>query len=357
MVFDLNGARKMSSMVHQPSVIKLSICITTFNRAAFIAQTLESILAQLTSDSELVVLDGASTDDTARVVSKYANRFGSLRYVRQERNNGLDRDYDRAVELARGEYCWLMTDDDLLKPGAVAAVLDVLHENISVVIVNAEVKDVHMAKTMQGRWLSLKSDRIYLPPDLDRLFVDVGEILRYIGAFIVKRSLWLTRERKLYYDSWFIYIGVIFQERLPGAAVVLAEPLISYRQGNAHTFSPHVIEIVFDKWPSVVRSLALSETTKRKVYSVEPWRHVPELLLWRGLGCYSLGEYQRWVRPRLRVLGQRALPMLAAVLPGVLVNAFFVFAYSFRQDRGRWLHALRGSPFYLRKWRIFKRPS
>jgi abequosyltransferase len=45
----------------QPTAIKLSICITTLNRAAFIAATLDSILAQVTADCEVVVLDGGST--------------------------------------------------------------------------------------------------------------------------------------------------------------------------------------------------------------------------------------------------------------------------------------------------------
>lgn len=51
--------------------IKLSICIGTFNRSAFIGATLESIVSQATSECEIVVSDNASNDDTWKVVSEY----------------------------------------------------------------------------------------------------------------------------------------------------------------------------------------------------------------------------------------------------------------------------------------------
>src|SRR5262249_16202475 len=70
--------------------LKLSICITTLNRAKFIGPSLESMLSQITDDCEIIVLDAASTDETERVVSEYASRSDRLRYIRQSTNNGWD---------------------------------------------------------------------------------------------------------------------------------------------------------------------------------------------------------------------------------------------------------------------------
>src|SRR5438132_1164874 len=95
---------------------KLSFCIATRNRAVLIGATLESILNQVTSQCEVVVVDGASTDDTESVVGGFVERYENVRYFKLEKNGGLDRDFDRAVELARGEYCWLLPDDDFLTP-------------------------------------------------------------------------------------------------------------------------------------------------------------------------------------------------------------------------------------------------
>ena len=49
------------------------------------------------------------------VLERYLEPGRPLRYFRESVNSGVDRDYDKAVGYASGEYCWLMTDDDLLQ--------------------------------------------------------------------------------------------------------------------------------------------------------------------------------------------------------------------------------------------------
>jgi abequosyltransferase len=345
-----------------PAVPKLSICITTFNRATFIGATLESILAQATDDCEVIVLDGGSADNTQRVVSEYTARFDRLRYVRQDINNGFDRDCDRVVELARGEYCWLMPDDDLLKAGAIQAVLEALRRDFSVVIVNSELKNFGMTKVLQRRRIDIESDRVYRPDQLDGLFVDGIEVLKYVGGIVVKRAIWRARERVRYYGSLYIHIGVIFQERLPGDTLLIAEPFISYRMTTSNNWWSRVIELWWIKWPTLVWSLAISESAKKKICVAEPWRDIGELLLWRGMGCYSLTEYWRLIRPRLRSFRDGWVPALVALLPGVLVHAAFMLYYSTtgRAYRGvyqpdAFLEFMRGSRFHFRNWRVFRR--
>ena len=102
---------------------RLSVCIPTFNFGAFIGATLDSITAQLSPDVEIVVLDGGSTDDTAAVVAARAARFPRIHYCAQGYRGGIDRDIAAAVRLSHGEYCWLFSADDIMRPGAIARVL------------------------------------------------------------------------------------------------------------------------------------------------------------------------------------------------------------------------------------------
>jgi len=344
----------MIAEISQPQAVKLSICIATFNRANFIGATLDSILSQLTDDCEIVILDGGSDDSTESVVREFVERSGRLRYVRQETNNGVDRDYDRAVELAVGEYCWLMTDDDLLMPGAVDAVLKAFHRDLSLIILNAEMRDLNMTKVIQPRTIHIDADRLYKPSDMDSLFVDVRDVLMYVGGFVIKRSIWLDRERERYFGSWFISVGVVFQDRLPGDALVIAQPYISYRMGNSHTFSPTMFETLMINWPSLIWSLKLSEPAMKKVCNAEPWRDFSELLLWRGWGFYSVSEYRKYIRPKVRSIREKLVPILIAILPGVVANGLMLLNYSVtgRAYRGVYeagviLQMLRQSPFYF----------
>jgi len=342
--------------------LKLSICIPTRNRAQFIGPTLESILWQLTDQCEIVVLDGASTDNTADVVQQYAKRCSRVRYCRLDTCNGFDRDCDIAVEVARGEYCWLMTDDDLIKPGAVDLILQACQQDLSLIVVNVEARDLTMTKVLQPRWIDIQASRTYTPEQMEELFVEAAAVLKYVGSVIIRRTIWLTREKRRYYGSWFTYLGVVFQERLPGNALVIAEPCVSYRKGNAHCYSSGLSEIWFSKMPVVLASLTtVSAAAKNKFWMTKPWTDVLELLRLRALGIYSMVEYRRWIRPQLNSIREALMPICIALLPGLIVNASRMLYYAVtRRHRGVWrpeleLQMLRESRYFIGNLRIFRR--
>jgi abequosyltransferase len=341
----------------QPKSLKLSLCISTFNRAAVIGETLENIIAQATNDCEIVVLNGGSTDHTERVVTEYASRFDRLRYVRQDTNNGADRDYDRAVEVARGEYCWLMSDDDLLKPGAVAAVLKALRRDFSLLIVNAEVRDTNRSNVPRGRWLNIDSDRVYGTEEMDHIFSELGNYRGYIGWVVIRRAIWLARDRQRHCGSLGNHLWVIFQERLPGKTLMMAETFISFQPSRPELrpSNSKIFERAAFTGPSLVWSLALSEWAKKRVCLAEPWRS-PKFLLWmRAMGSYTLTEYQRSIRPRLRSPWEALTPTVIAVLPGVLANTLLLFYFVAMGRHRELLPELKRSPLCLRNWLMSKR--
>lgn len=98
---------------------RISFIMPSFNRANYIAESIESVLAQMQADDELLVVDDGSTDDTESAVAPYLDR---LRYVRQE-NAGKSVALNRAMGMTSGAYVWICDDDDLLLPGAVDALV------------------------------------------------------------------------------------------------------------------------------------------------------------------------------------------------------------------------------------------
>ncbi len=331
--------------------VTLSICIATFNRAAFIGETLDSIIPQATEEVEIVIVDGASTDNTEQIVRDYQRKFTRLRYFRQETNQGVDRDFSRAVELSGGEYCWLMSDDDLLKPGAVAVLLKALRKSYSLVIVNAEVRNADCSKLLEHKRLRFDEDRTYNPTEIDRLFAETCIYLTFIGCVVIKREIWIEREKEKYLGSLFIHVGIIFQSALPADALVISRPCISIRYGNA-MWKPKEFEIWMIKWPTLVWSLpGLSNRTKREFCRADPWRQMKTLLLYRAKGTYSLTEYRRWIKPRIPSLREKLKALLVALMPGVLANflGLFYFTVLYR-DSGMILLDLKKSRYYFRNW-------
>jgi glycosyltransferase involved in cell wall biosynthesis len=300
--------------------VRLSICIATFNRGAFIGETLASIAREAVEGLEVVVLDGGSKDDTAEVVRRAQERMSYLHYYRQATNAGVDRDFDTAVERATGEYCWLMSDDDLFMPGAVTAVLRALENDPSLVIVNSEVRSVDLSQRLDASRLQFTEDRRYSATEHDRLFDETSGYLTYIAAVVIRRSVWLDRDRASYYGSNFIHVGVIFQAPLPHGAVALAQPLISVRFGNT-TWRPKEFEIRMIRWTELIASLsAVSELVRRRRYPAQPWRSLKSLMFYRAKGTYSLTEYRRWIAPRLPWGAHRMQALAVALFPGVIAN-------------------------------------
>ena len=110
----------------------LSICIPTFNRSEFLKDCLKSITTQVSSindDVEIVVSDNASTDDTMKIVEE-AKKLCHIRYIRNHSNIGAARNILKMVrENAEGDFCWILGDDDLIKPGGVLSIFNAVKEH------------------------------------------------------------------------------------------------------------------------------------------------------------------------------------------------------------------------------------
>jgi len=297
----------------------LSICIATFGRAEFIGETLQVILSQLRDEVEVVVVDGASPDHTPAVVTALQARHSQLIYHREAANAGVDRDFDKAVQYARGEYCWLMSDDDILVHGAIDTVLAGLADEPELLVVNSEIRNSDLSIVLKPAQLRLARDCEFTATQHERLFTQVGSYLSFIGAVIIRRSCWLARQRAEYFGSLFIHVGVIFQAPLSGRAKVIARPLIRIRYGNA-LWSARSFEIWIDKWPSLVWSFHhFTESERRAVAQRYPALSAKNLLWYRAIGVYGSTEYRTLLIGRKQP--HHGLAAVIAALPARWVNA------------------------------------
>jgi abequosyltransferase len=287
--------------------MKLSICIATYNRARVIGQTIESIAPQLSEDCELVIADGASPDNTASVVRSYADSNPQIRYVQLPKKGGVDRDYCLCVEAARGEFCWLLSDDDLLTPDAVARVLAQLDSHIDLLIANASTHGPDFQETFQERRMPIREDRTFTPDRMADFAKLAGDYLTFIGGVVIRKSVWLARDPEPYIGTEFIHVGMIFQGLFKGSIHVLAEPVIRIRYGVAQ-WGSRGFEIWMFKWPSLIWNLGLlPEETRTAITPAEPWRRITRLAVFKARGLYTTKQYvallrSQRIRPHHRIL-------------------------------------------------------
>jgi len=313
---------------------ELSICIATYKRGEFISRTLDSILAQITGEVEVVVVDGASPDNTSEVMARYVSSNSRVKYFREKENSGVDADFDKAVGYATGKYCWLMTDDDLLRPNAIATVLAATGGDDDLIIVNSTIRNANLSVEFESQRLPHDVDKVFRKTDRESLFIETAAYLSFIGCVVIRREFWLSRNRVDYYGSLFVHVGVIFQTPPVENVRIIAEPLIVIRYGNA-MWTTRSFEIWMFLWPQLVWSFPdFSDSAKRTVCRREPWKSMKALFHNRALGAYTVSEYRRyWVKETKNI--ERLSAYALSFFPKSVANFVMVFYFSISKNPGQ----------------------
>jgi glycosyltransferase involved in cell wall biosynthesis len=115
---------------------KVSICIPVYNSAVYLAAAIKSALAQQYDSFEILIVDDCSTDGSAEIAADFAERDPRIRFVPNSINQGMVHNWNRCLELARGEYIkYLFSDDMLSSPHNIARLADVLDRHREVTLV------------------------------------------------------------------------------------------------------------------------------------------------------------------------------------------------------------------------------
>jgi glycosyltransferase involved in cell wall biosynthesis len=120
------------------STSRTSVAMATYNGARWVEEQIASILSQLGSSDELIVVDDCSTDDTVRTVR--AIRDSRIHIHENHWNIGYVRTFERALALTRGTHVFLADQDDIWPPGRLAIMRAAL-ETGAVVAGNVGVLD------------------------------------------------------------------------------------------------------------------------------------------------------------------------------------------------------------------------
>lgn len=96
--------------VHLLKMPKVSVIITTYNRAHLLSRAIESVLRQTFQDFEIIVVDDASSDNTREVINKYCDE--RIFYLYHEKNRGVSAARNTGLMHAAGQFVSFLDSDD-----------------------------------------------------------------------------------------------------------------------------------------------------------------------------------------------------------------------------------------------------
>jgi glycosyltransferase involved in cell wall biosynthesis len=127
----------------------VTIVIPSYNQGRFLAETLDSVFAQDYRPLEILVLDGASQDESVAVLKRYDGRPGF--WWKSEPDKGVVDAVNQGLARARGEICGILSSDDCYTPGAVREAVEALNQDPSRLLVYADAEYMDAGGRTTGR--------------------------------------------------------------------------------------------------------------------------------------------------------------------------------------------------------------
>jgi glycosyltransferase involved in cell wall biosynthesis len=131
----------------------VTIVTPTYNQAPFVAQTIESVLAQTYEPIEYLVFDDGSTDETPQILERYRGRAANLRIERHD-NIGQTATINKGFARARGDVIAWLNSDDVLTPDAVREAVEALEAHPRALMVYGNCDNIDAAGNVQSRYPS-----------------------------------------------------------------------------------------------------------------------------------------------------------------------------------------------------------
>jgi len=135
----------------------ISVCMATYNGEKYIFEQMASILAQLTPDDEVIIVDDFSTDGTVKILQGIND--SRIKIYLNNRNRGHVFSFARAISLAANEIIFLADQDDIWLAGRVSLMVrKLLDTGALIVSSNYELMDGHGARIKRAVNIDLKSE-------------------------------------------------------------------------------------------------------------------------------------------------------------------------------------------------------
>jgi glycosyltransferase involved in cell wall biosynthesis len=205
----------------------VSIVIATYNGNLYLAQQMESVVAQSYPHIEIIVVDDCSTDNTMEILKSFQLKYSNIKIFCNEYNLGYIKNFEKGCSLATGEFIALCDQDDYWHPDKIkkmqAAIGDYPLIYCDSVLCDESLKPIGVNI----------SDRVNCR-DFDNCLQQAVFCRIYGHATLIKKSFMqkaIPFLEVIPHDWWLCYMATFY-----GGMKYLPEPLASYRQHSANIF-------------------------------------------------------------------------------------------------------------------------
>lgn len=224
----------------------VSVVMPIYNARRFVAEAIESVLAQTHEHLELILIDDCSTDDTLQILQAYAQRDQRICIMVNEQNQGVARSRNRGILAAQGAYIALLDSDDAWEKTKLEKQLRLARDQDAEIVYGAVdfvdeksrvIKTFHVPETTDYREM------------LTRCFFICSTVV--IKAEILKAHPFRT---EFYHEDYLLWTELLM---LKAKAVGVTDVVAYYRQiAGSRSYSK--VKAAFNRWKIYRKALHMS---------------------------------------------------------------------------------------------------
>jgi glycosyltransferase involved in cell wall biosynthesis len=203
----------------------VSVIVPGYNHAVYLQQRMETVLAQTYSNFEVILLDDCSTDDSRHIIESYRSQTKVSQVVYNDVNSGSAfKQWEKGIELAKGELIWIAESDDYCEPEFLASLVPLLENNPAAGLAYCLTEDVDengKIITEKGWWtkdldaVKWTKDHIQNGKEACRAFFVYKNIIPNASG-VVFRKPFFKNERKTVTSmqmcgDWYFWISILLQ--------------------------------------------------------------------------------------------------------------------------------------------------
>lgn len=225
----------------------VSIITPAYNAAAYIAETIESVLVQTHTNWEMLIVNDCSKDNTAEIVQSYAAKDKRIKLINLKQNSGAAVARNTALQNAKGRYIAFLDSDDLWKKEKLQKQKEFMQQNRYAFTYTSYE---HFKGTKENI-----QNQVQIPKSLNYNQALKGNKIGCLTVMLDKKqipNIHITAQR---HEDYILWLNILKQGI---TAYGIRESLALYRTGNSKSISGNKMQSAMWTWKVYRESQRLS---------------------------------------------------------------------------------------------------
>ncbi len=203
-------------------MVKVSVCIATYNGEKYIAEQLQSILNEIDHNDEVIISDDNSTDGTIDIVNNFKDKRIKIYYNQGEK--GYTSNFENALTKVLGDLIFLTDQDDIWLPGKYKTVVANLSTS-DLVVTNSKVTDENLNIINESFFSIYNSGSGIVKNTICNTYY--GSCMAF-NRKVLHYSLPFPKNKEIGFDIWIGFVAEII-----GKVKFIKEPYLLYRRSDS----------------------------------------------------------------------------------------------------------------------------